>query len=61
MRTNSVLVIEPAASWQRLQQNSNLAAAAGRTRGGYTISTSNGTNSITITPPVGNLFFRLGP
>ena len=26
---------------------------------GYSISTSNGTNSITITPPTGYLFFRL--
>ena len=27
--------------------------------GGYSITTANGTNSVTITPPVGNLFFRL--
>jgi len=34
-------------------------AAAGWATSGYTISTSNGTNSITVTPPAGNLFFRL--
>jgi hypothetical protein len=42
-----------------LQQNSNLAAPAGWAPSGYSISTSNGTNSVTITPPTGNLFFRL--
>ena len=42
-----------------LQQNNNLAAPGGWTTSGYTITTSNGTNSITVTPPTGNLFFRL--
>lgn len=42
-----------------LQQNANLAALGGWTTSGYSISTANGTNSITITPPMGNLFFRL--
>lgn len=42
-----------------LQQNANVAAPSGWTTSGYTISTSNGTNSITITPPTGNLFFSL--
>ncbi len=42
-----------------LQQNNNLTVSAGWTTSGYTITTSNGTNSITITPPTGNLFFRL--
>ena len=28
-------------------------------RAGYSITTSAGTNSITITPPAGSLFFRL--
>ena len=56
---NSVIV-----SWQNtgtysLQQNSNLANASGWATSGYTITIANGTNSITITPPVGNLFFRL--
>lgn len=41
-----------------LQQNSDLAGGTWTTSG-YTISTANGTNSITVTPPMGNLFFRL--
>ena len=41
-----------------LQQNSNLVTGSWTTSG-YSITTANGTNSITITPPVGNLFFRL--
>jgi len=50
-------------SWRtrqlHLQQNANLALANGWAISGYTISTANGTNSITITSPTGNLFFRL--
>jgi hypothetical protein len=42
-----------------LQQNNNLSAAANWAASGYTITTSNGTNSITITSATGNLFFRL--
>lgn len=42
-----------------LQQNSNVANAAGWTTSGYQIATANGTNSITIALPTGNLFFRL--
>ena len=42
-----------------LQQNSNLAATGGWTLSGYAVSLSNGTNSISITPAAGNLFFRL--
>ena len=34
-----------------LQQNNNLAVPAGWATSGYTITTANGTNSITITPP----------
>ena len=41
-----------------LQQNNNL-RQRGWATSGYTITTTNGTNSITITPPTGNLFFRL--
>jgi hypothetical protein len=41
-----------------LQQNSTL-AGGGWTTSGYSITTRNGNNSITITPPPGNLFFRL--
>jgi len=42
-----------------LQQNANLAVPGGWTTSGYVITTANGMNSITITPPAGNLFFRL--
>jgi hypothetical protein len=56
---NSVIVSWADTGSYTLQQNSNLAASAGWTTSGYSVSTSNGTNSITITPPTGNLFFRL--
>ena len=56
---NSVIVSWPNTGSYTLQQNNNLAASAGWTTSGYSISSSNGTNSITITPPTGNLFFRL--
>jgi hypothetical protein len=56
---NSVIVSWPNTGNCTLQQNNNLAASAGWTTSGCTISTGNGTNSITLTPPVGNLFFRL--
>jgi len=41
-----------------LQQNSNLAALGGWSASGG-VSTANGTNSITISFPAGNMFFRL--
>ena len=40
-----------------LQQSSDL--AAGWVASGYTITTTNGTSSITISGPTGRLFFRL--
>ena len=55
---NSVIVSWPDTGSFTLQQNSNLATGSWSTSG-YSITTSNGTNSITITPPTGNLFFRL--
>ena len=55
---NSVIVSWPTGSYT-LQQNANLALASGWVPTGYQINTANGTNSITITPPTGNLFFRL--
>jgi len=55
---NSVVVSWPNTGTYTLQQNSNLAGGSWITSG-YTITTSNGTNSITITPPTGNLFSRL--
>jgi hypothetical protein len=41
-----------------LRQNNNLATPAGWSASGG-VSTANGTNSITIISPTGNLFFRL--
>lgn len=48
----------PAAGWT-LQQNSNLAVGGGWVTSGYPVSATNGTSSITISAPAGNLFFRL--
>ena len=56
---NSVTIAWPNTGNYTLQQNGNLAAPGGWTTSGYTISTVNGTNSITITPATGNRFFRL--
>ena len=57
---NSVTVRwpDPATNRFTLQQNSNLATTNWVTSG-YAITAASGTNSITITPPPGNLFFRL--
>ena len=57
---NSVKILwpDPATNTYTLQQNAHL-ATAGWTTSGYAISNVNGTNSITITPPTGDLFFRL--
>jgi hypothetical protein len=55
---NSVKVSWPNTGSYTLQQNSNLAGGSWTTSG-YTITTSNGTNSITIISPTGDLFFRL--
>ena len=55
---NSVTVSWPDTGSYTLLQNSNLAGGSWTTSG-YSITTSNGTSSITITPPTGNLFFRL--
>ena len=56
----SVQLSWPASYGYALQQNSNLASSAAWTTNGYSIITNaNGTNSITITPPAGSLFFRL--
>ena len=51
-------------SWQNsgsytLQQSTNLANTNAWAAGGYTTTTTNGTNRITLTSPAGNLFFRL--
>ena len=56
---NSVKVLWPNTGSYTLQQNTNLGNSAGWATSGYSISTANGTNSISITSPAGNLFFRL--
>jgi len=55
---NSARVSWPNTGSYTLLQNSDLGGGSW-TPSGYTITTANGTNSITITPATGNLFFRL--
>ena len=55
---NSVKIIWPAAGSFTLQQNGDL-STTNWVASGYSIATANGTNSITLTHPSGNLFFRL--
>jgi hypothetical protein len=55
---NSVVISWPNTGSYTLQTNNSLNASNWPGYGG-TINTSNGTNSVTITPPTGNLFFRL--
>jgi hypothetical protein len=56
---NTVMIYWQSLSGWNLQQNGNLAAPGDWTTSGYTINTSNGTNTVTIISPSGNLFFRL--
>ncbi|HEY3913283.1 MAG TPA: hypothetical protein VGN61_02255 [Verrucomicrobiae bacterium] len=56
---NSVIVSWPDTGNYNLQQTSTLANSNSWTLNGNTVTTSGGTNSITITPPTGNVFFRL--
>ena len=53
-----ILWLDPATNTYTLQQNVNL-ATTNWTTSGYTITNGFGTNVCTITPPTGNLFFRL--
>jgi hypothetical protein len=55
----TVLISWPTTTGYILQQNNNLATPAGWGTSGYSVSTNNGTNSISITSPTGTLFFRL--
>jgi ribosomal protein S11 len=55
---NSVVVSWPDSGNFTLETNGNLTTTNWGNYGG-TITTTNGTNSVTITPPTGNLFFRL--
>jgi hypothetical protein len=56
---NSVIVSWPNTVSSTLQTNNNLASASGWNAYGGTVNTTSGTNSITISPPTGSLFFRL--
>lgn len=58
---NSVIVSwpDPNTNSYTLLQNGNLSDTNGWATTGYSIGWANGTNSVTINPPVGNLFFRL--
>ena len=58
---NRVLISwpDPATNSYTLQQNSSLANTGGWAAASYLLSSAGGTNSITITAPTGNLFFRL--
>jgi hypothetical protein len=56
---SSVTVLWTNTGSYTLQQSSNLAVPAGWTTSGYTVTTTNGVNSITIAPATGDLFFRL--
>jgi len=56
---NSVIISWPNTTSSTLQTNNNLARASGWNAYGGTVDTASGTNSITISPPTGNLFFRL--
>jgi len=55
----SVVVSWPATGTFTLQQNSDLSAPSGWVNSTYAITPSGGTNSVTISQPAGNLFFRL--
>jgi hypothetical protein len=56
---NNIIVFWSNTGNYSLQQNNNIAVSSGWTKSGYAISSSDGTNSISITPSAGNLFFRL--
>jgi hypothetical protein len=56
---NSFSLLWPTAGNFTLQQNADLTATNGWTASTFTASTVNGTNTVSITPANGNLFFRL--
>jgi hypothetical protein len=56
---NNVIVSWPDTGNYTLQQNGNLSGGSWTTSGYSVITNANGTNSVTITAPTGNLFFRL--
>jgi len=55
---NSVQILWPATGSYTLQQNPDLRTGTW-VSSSYSIITANGTNSVTISPPGGTLFFRL--
>jgi hypothetical protein len=57
--TNSVQVLWPTNGNFTLQQSTDLAVKADWITSGYAITTISGTNSITIPPMTGDLYFRL--
>ena len=56
---NSVKILWPNTGSYTLQQNGNLATTNTWVTSGFAITNGYGTNFVTITPPTGNLFFRL--
>jgi hypothetical protein len=56
---DSVIISWVSAGNYTLQQTSGLSTSDGWSASGYAVSTSNGTNSVTISPVGGNQFFRL--
>ncbi len=56
---NSVIVSWPNTASGTLQTNNNLASASGWGAYGGPVNSASGTNSVTLSPPTGNLFFRL--
>jgi hypothetical protein len=60
---NSVVVSWPNTGNYLLQQNGDLSLQTNWATTSYTVATNSpvGSNSITISPPVGKLFFRLAP
>jgi hypothetical protein len=56
---NNVMVSWPDTGSYTLLQNTNVANPAGWGTSTYSVTTANGTNSITVISPTGNLFFRL--
>ena len=55
---HSVSVLWPDTGSHTLQQNANL-VSGNWTPSSLHVTTANGTNSVTIAPPTGHLFFRL--
>ena len=56
---NSVIVSWPNTPSSTLQTNNDLVTVSGWRAYGGTVNTASGTNSVTIRPPTGTLFFRL--